>query len=115
MEKDKEKKQKDKKQKDKEAEKAKAKDKSKDKKKDKASSSAAESAPTESTVTQNSSTKKYTIVIFDGNSMHRWDEIFGARTLKDGSKLRIVQCSWMDTEVVVYGEQSGTLLKHTGR
>ena len=104
MEKDKDKKHKDKskdKNKDKEAEKSKQKDK---KSKDKEKVSEAPAAGPTTT----SAPKKYTIVIFDGNSMHRWDEIFAGKTLRDGSTLRIVQCSWMDAEVCVYGGQSGT-------
>jgi hypothetical protein len=103
MEKDKDKKLKDKgkDKKDKEAEKSKQNDKkSKDKEK-------AHDAPTVASTTK-SAPKKYTIVIFDGNSMHRWDELFASKTLADGSTLRIVQCSWMDAEVCVYGGQSGS-------
>lgn len=94
-----------KKQKDKDKKKGKDKEKSKDKSK----SSSPATAPARNSSTSTTAPKKYTIVVFDGNPMHRWDDLFGTQTLADGSTLRIVQCSWMDCEVCVYGDQSGSL------
>ena len=47
--------------------------------------------------------KTYQVVVFDGDKTHNWVDIFDDKTtLKDGSKLRIIQTSWYDSDIVVY-------------
>jgi hypothetical protein len=46
--------------------------------------------------------KTYQVVVFDGDKSHNWVDIFEDKTLKDGSKLRIIQTSWYDSDIVVY-------------
>jgi hypothetical protein len=54
--------------------------------------------------------KTYNVVVFDGNAMHNWAELFRDLTLSDGSQLNVVQCSWNHASVTVYPEDAGGCL-----
>ena len=57
--------------------------------------------------------KTKNIIVFDGASVHDWPKLFAELklpALPDGSVLRIVQTSWYDCEVTVYGDHVGPLL-----
>jgi len=44
------------------------------------------------------------LVVIDGDIMHDWVEMFKGKTLPDGSTIRVVQASWIETGVTVYNE-----------
>jgi len=46
--------------------------------------------------------KSRTLVVFDGNSMHNWPQLFQGRTTADGAQIRVVQCSWNESSCTVY-------------
>lgn len=53
------------------------------------------------------------LVIMDGNEGHSkgWAELFANfMNLPDGSKLRIIQASWMEVEMTRYPDKSGAQL-----
>lgn len=49
-----------------------------------------------------SSSKK--LLVIDGNALHNWVELFEHRTLADGTPIEVVQASWNELSVVVYGD-----------
>eukprot|EP01080_Neovahlkampfia_damariscottae_P007795 gene7795-12269_t len=53
-------------------------------------------------MSQDKKVKTYQVVVFDGDKTHNWVDVFEDKTLKDGSKLRIIQTSWYDSDIVVY-------------
>ena len=53
------------------------------------------------------------VIVFDGSSAHNWPVLFlelGLPDLPDGYRMRIVQTSFMDSEITVYGDASGAQL-----
>jgi hypothetical protein len=51
------------------------------------------------------------VVVFDGNEMHNWCELFGdTARLSDGRRIRVAQTSWMDTQCVYYHRSGGCYL-----
>ena len=53
----------------------------------------------------------YNVVVFDGASTHDWPALFGELPgLPGGGRLRVVQVSWVDCELTVYGDAAGPLL-----
>lgn len=42
---------------------------------------------------------KRNLVVLDGRETNDWVEMFRGKTLPDGSGIRVVQASWMDTSV----------------
>lgn len=57
--------------------------------------------------------KTYNIVVFDGNPLHNWAELFRDHTLSDGSLLNVIQCSWNHASVAVYPDAKGGTLPNT--
>jgi hypothetical protein len=49
------------------------------------------------------------LVVFDGDPSHDWVEIFKGIVLPQNKSIRVVQTSWIDTRITVYGD-SGALL-----
>jgi hypothetical protein len=45
------------------------------------------------------------VVIADGNTGNDWVKLFQDKMwLKDGTPLRLIQCSWIETAVILYSE-----------
>ncbi|KAL0478007.1 synapsin [Acrasis kona] len=44
------------------------------------------------------------VVVMDGNVNHDWVGMFKGKTLRDGSTIRVVQGSWMETAITYYSE-----------
>eukprot|EP01027_Heterolobosea_sp_BB2_P003819 GEZU01005763.1.p1 GENE.GEZU01005763.1~~GEZU01005763.1.p1 ORF type:complete len:105 (+),score=16.31 GEZU01005763.1:149-463(+) len=42
------------------------------------------------------------LVVMDGNERNDWCEMFKDCVLPDGSRIRVVQCSWIETQITVY-------------
>lgn len=51
--------------------------------------------------------RTHNVVVFDGNPLHNWAELFRDRTLEDGSVLNVVQCSWNHAACSVYPDGAG--------
>jgi glutathione synthase/RimK-type ligase-like ATP-grasp enzyme len=58
-----------------------------------------------------SEVKPRQVVIMDGNSLHDWVGMFAGRTLKDGTPIRVVQASWVETALTYYSELRETKSK----
>jgi glutathione synthase/RimK-type ligase-like ATP-grasp enzyme len=56
-------------------------------------------------------TRVLQVVIMDGNHGHDWVGMFKDKTLKDGSTIRVVQGSWMETAITYYSELRTTFPK----
>jgi len=54
--------------------------------------------------------KSRTLIVFDGNPMHNWPELFQGKTTADGAQIRVVQCSWNECSCTVYPD-SGCYLQ----
>jgi hypothetical protein len=51
------------------------------------------------------------VIVFDGSTMHDWPALFASLgLLSDGSRIRVLQVSWMDAEVTVHGNSQGCLI-----